>query len=412
MGEKSNHSKRQDMAAAILDDVLKYLKINKEITKDNFAFRIVTVGSFGIFMLCSILNGLTTYFGEAIVCDGAPEEKQKIMEQYCYMHGSYDLKRVENENCFKAGEPEVSSDGSKAKNDVRTMYYQWVVFALVMSAILFRLPAWIWSMLEGGVMASFYNSNKSLDVLREDEDTLRHLAEKEARVFRKLQGKWTTKTYYLKFLVCQCLALLVLYLNFYGTDQFLDKKFITYGIKVVEYHRNNTGKLNPMCNTFPTRVSCQFDPTGTGGETESKNGYCLLTQNIINEKIYLALWFWFVAMFAIMISQLIWEVCFLTLPLVDLILELILPSSSGICSKYLRQFLIGQLTGTRFLTRNMIDYLQNRSFGDVFILYQLGKNTHPNFFYEMLEELAVNERKQEAEKEPMLPNDGLEMNPV
>merc|ERR1712049_99228 len=158
----------------------------------------------------------------------------------------------------------------------------------------------------------------------------------------------------------------------------------------------------------PTRVACQFNHTGSGGRLESINSYCLLSQYIINEKIYLALWFWFVAMFAIMIFQLIWEVCYLTLPLVDLIL----PSSSGICSKYLRQFLIGQLTGTRFLTRNMIDYLQNRSFGDVFILYQLGKNTHPNFFYEMLEELAVNERKQEAEKEPMLPNDGLEMNPV
>merc|ERR1712062_579335 len=183
------------------------------------------------------------------------------------MHGSYDLTRRENENCFEAGDKAISSNGDDDnETDVRTMYYQWVVFALVMSAILFRLPAWIWSMLEGGVMASFYNSNKSLDVLREDEDTLRHLAEKEARVCRKLQVKWTTK------------------------------KFITYGIKVVEYHRNNTGKLNPMCNTFPTRVSCQFDPTGTGGSTESKNGYCLLTQNIINEKIYLALWFWFVAM--------------------------------------------------------------------------------------------------------------------
>merc|ERR1712049_15842 len=333
--------------------------------------------------------------------------------------------RRENENCFEAGDKAISSNGDDDnETDVRTMYYQWVVFALVMSAILFRLPAWIWSMLEGGVMASFYNSNKSLDVLREDEDTLRHLAEKEARVFRKLQGKWTTKTYYLKFLVCQCLALLVLYLNFYGTDQFLDKKFITYGIKVVEYHRNNTGKLNPMCNTFPTRVSCQFDPTGTGGSTESKNGYCLLTQNIINEKIYLALWFWFVAMFAIMIFQLIWEVCFLTLPLVDLILKrlkLILPSSSGICSKYLRQFLIGQLTGTRFLTRNMTAYLQNRSFGDVFILYQLGKNTHPNFFYEMLNELAVTEQTQPTqdvneeeieEGRMLLRENGMELNPV
>ena len=443
--EKSNHSKRQDMAAALLEDVLKYLKLNKEITKDNFAFRIVTVGSFGIFMLCSILNGLTTYFGEAIVCHGAGD-KQKIMEQYCYMHGSYDLKQSSgkwNENCFKSSEEvrlrlRYLCDMRKKiiftklsyitfQNEVRTMYYQWVVFALVMSAILFRLPAWIWSMLEGGLMAGFYNSNKSLDALREGEDTLRHLAKKEANVFKKFQGKWTTKTYYLKFFVCQCLALLVLYLNFYGTDQFLDNKFELYGYNVVmkSYSYSKEQKkqwIDPMCNTFPTRVACQFNYTGSGGRLESINSYCLLSQNIINEKIYLALWFWFVAMFAIMIFQLIWEVCYLTLPLVDLILELILPSSSGICSKYLRQFLIGQLTGTRFLTRNMTAYLQNRSFGDVFILYQLGKNTHPNFFYEMLNELAVTEQEtqptQDVNEEEieegrmLLRENGMELNPV
>merc|ERR1711953_1153505 len=113
MGEKPKHSQRQDMAD-LLKNVLQYLKVKKEITKDNVAFRIVTVGSFGIFMLCSILNGLTTYFGGAIVCHGAGD-KQKIMEQYCYMHGSYDLKQSSgkwNENCFKSSE----------ENEVRTMY--------------------------------------------------------------------------------------------------------------------------------------------------------------------------------------------------------------------------------------------------------------------------------------------------
>ena len=121
--EKSNHSKRQDMAAALLEDVLKYLKINKEITKDNFAFRIVTVGSFGIFMLCSILSGLTTYFGEkAIVCHvPEKEEFQEIMEQYCYMHGSYDLTRRENENCFEAGDKAISSNGDD-DNEVRLLF--------------------------------------------------------------------------------------------------------------------------------------------------------------------------------------------------------------------------------------------------------------------------------------------------
>merc|ERR1712029_1080995 len=132
--------------------------------------------------------------------------------------------------------------------------------------------------------------------------------------------------------------------------------------------------IDPMCNTFPTRVACNLNITGPGGGKSITNSYCILSQNIINDKIYLALWFWFAAMIAIMTAQLIWEVCFLTLPLVDRIIKLALPSSSGI-SKYFRQFLIGQVTtGTTSLTRNMVTYLQNLSFGDVFVLYQLGKN--------------------------------------
>merc|ERR1712062_894832 len=116
---------------------------------------------------------------------------------------------------------------------------------------------------------------------------------------------------------------------------------------------------------------------------------------------------------AIMSAQLVWEVCFLTSPLVERILKLALPSSSGI-SNYLRQFLIGQVTGTS-LTSNMVTYLQNLSFGDVFVLYQLGKNTHPDFFYEMLKKLSVNEQETETdETEPMLPREenGVEMNSV
>merc|ERR1712029_17946 len=78
MGEKSKHFQRQDMAD-LLKNVLEYLKVNKPVTKDNVAFRIVTVGSFGIFMLCSILNGLTSYFGDPIIC----KDRDSLMEAEC-----------------------------------------------------------------------------------------------------------------------------------------------------------------------------------------------------------------------------------------------------------------------------------------------------------------------------------------
>jgi len=434
---------RQDMAD-LLKNVLEYLKVNKPVTKDNVAFRIVTVGSFGIFMMCAILNGLTIYFGNPIICDGT--SNTPLIEAHCWMHGSYDLRNdlIDDDHCFD--EPPEDEEYSNEITTVRTRYYQWVVCVLVLSAILFRLPAWIWSMLERGVMANFYNSNKGLDVLREKEGDVKAFVEKEVNAFKRLQKRSKTKAYYLKFLFCQCLALLVVCLLFLGTDKFIgdngddDGRFLSYGSDVVKYHLRysfseefamkffnyeDKEKLrefklkNPMCRTFPTRVACEFKSGGTGGKPSIENSYCILSQNIINEKIYLALWFWFIAMIAIMSAQLIWEVCFLTSPLVDRILILALPSSSGI-SNYLRQFLIGQVTGTS-LTRNMVTYLQNLSFGDVFVLYQLGKNTHPDFLYEMLKELSVNEKETEASEtepidfgRPLLPREenGVEMNSV
>ena len=88
--------------ADLLKDALKYLKVNKVVTKDNVAFRIVTVGSFNIFMLCSILNGWTSYFGKPITCDGSVNEP--LMEINCWLHGSYNLSSIyrQDKNCFKS----------------------------------------------------------------------------------------------------------------------------------------------------------------------------------------------------------------------------------------------------------------------------------------------------------------------
>ena len=51
---------------------------------------------------------------------------------------------------------------------------------------------------------------------------------------------------------------------------------------------------NPMCSTFPTEVSCSFPDVGAGGGTQTHNGLCVLTQNIINEKMYFLFWFWYI----------------------------------------------------------------------------------------------------------------------
>ena len=60
--------------------------------------------------------------------------------------------------------------------------------------------------------------------------------------------------------------------------------------------------INPMCKAFPTEVSCSLPNVGAAGGEQIHNGICVLSQNIINEKMYLAIWFWLV--FLIIISPL------------------------------------------------------------------------------------------------------------
>ena len=76
--------------AAILGDILKYLKVTKEITRDNVFFRIVTDASFGIFILSSIIAGMTTYIGQPIKCHG--DGANPLTELHCWLHGTRDLR--------------------------------------------------------------------------------------------------------------------------------------------------------------------------------------------------------------------------------------------------------------------------------------------------------------------------------
>lgn len=43
--------------------------------------------------------------------------------------------------------------------------------------------------------------------------------------------------YFFKFVSCELLNVLVLYLNFWLTDQFLQGRFWYYGIDVIKYYR-------------------------------------------------------------------------------------------------------------------------------------------------------------------------------
>ena len=107
-----------------------------------------------------------------------------------------------------------------------------------------------------------------------------------------------------------------------------------------------------------------------GGAITIKHGICILSQNIVNEKIYLFLWFWFVFMFVAWAIQFIFEMAILAM-------------------KQFRSWLIEQQSGSFNDDGEMKNFIENCNLGDWFLLYQIGKNTNEEFFHKLIRKLTA-----------------------
>ena len=84
--------------------------------------------------------------------------------------------------------------------------------------------------------------------------------------------------------------------HYYRCDKFSKKekwslKKIFSRLPVEERSFNTT--FNPMCEVFPKVATCDYIRFGRlGGGQSNKNAICILSLNIINDKVFAILWFW------------------------------------------------------------------------------------------------------------------------
>ena len=80
-------------------------------------------------------------------------------------------------------------------------------------------------------------------------------------------------------------------------DRFFDGTFLTFGIEVISFSlRDQEDRIDPMVYIFPRMTKCTFHKFGTSGEIEKHDAMCILPLNIVNEKIYIFIWFWFLVL--------------------------------------------------------------------------------------------------------------------
>ena len=180
--------------------------------------------------------------------------------------------------------------------------------------------------------------------------------------------------YYFGFIFCEFLNLVVVLAVFLLTDRFLHYKFMTYGFRVWSYYslpveEQRSPTINPMCETFPRIAACSYHRFGGAGEGSNIEALCILALNVINDKVFLVIWWWLFLLVWLGVLRIIFR-------------------SVQMYSARLR-FCMLNLRMHRYFKRNenidkVKQYIYVCSRGDWFVLYQLSKNLNRPFFMDFL----------------------------
>jgi len=366
----------------LLDDsVLKRLKL-KDVDTTNWIFKLSANVSSSLFFLAAIIVVASTYIGDPIQCKGGSDFENTL----CWIHGTYHITYEKNSKEINSGADcrrqydgtELGSNMSLEEKESDTTYYQWVPFMLLIHGVIFLLPSSLWNFLEGGLLKHFGTRKETSAVLEDAEIT--KLAERNAKKFLLLSRKRNNR-YFAKYIFCEICNLVVALFNFYLMDIFLGGRFRNYGSAVINHAISKGSTMdaaNPMCSAFPTLTNCKIGYGGAvKGSTDWVSKLCILAQNIINQKIYLAIWFWMVLLFIAIVLNAIYRIAVIAVP------------------AFRKQQLVWLIKSKQkneaiLIQKNIIQsqWQDWGKLGNWFILCQLGRGSNPSYFREFLESIA------------------------
>jgi len=343
---------------------------------DNTTFRLHYQYTFAILCLASLLTTGKQFFGDPIDCivDGVPGS---VFKTYCWIHGTFTLPaqltgRKGRDFPHPGVGPYPSSESdpnlvevTEEGDEIRHAWYQWVVFVLFFQALLCYLPHFLWKSWEGGKL-SLLLQNLDENTLDTDRDTTQD--RRLVIVNYVIRNLRQHNVYVYKFIFCEFLNLVNIIGQMYLMDAFFGGQFTTYGSEVLSMTGVDMEKrVDPMAKVFPKMSKCTFHKYGPSGTIMNHDGLCILPINIINEKIYVFLWFWFLALIT-------WTCIFFCFRVVTIV------------SKYSRYLVFcGRAKSSH--RADVAIVMEKLWFGDWFILMQLCKNMNAMVFEDLVVDL-------------------------
>lgn len=294
------------------------------------------------------------FVGDGMQClhDGA--DSPKPINTFCWITSTFTINSTDTLKGLGTYNPELHEKTVHA-------YYQWVPIVLAIQAGLFYLPHYLWKTIEGKQVDHLLQDlNRSL--FDDDAD------KKIKNMVDYLRESWGLNVkYYLGHFLCECLYLVNVVMQMFLMDKFFSGAFMSYGTKVFEQLRSTDDlhRNSRMLEVFPRMAKCLFYSYGMTGEIQTDDAFCILPQNIINEKIYLFMWVWFIILTIITCLQILWHVA--------------VYSSVALRTKLMGIRIRATVPG------RMKQALRHMHIGDFCLLNSIGKNLEVMHFRKLLE---------------------------
>jgi hypothetical protein len=339
------------------------LKIDS-VCIDNNIFRLHYKVTVIILVSFSLLVTSRQYIGDPIDCivDDVP---LNIMDTYCWIYSTFTIpNRLGGRVGKDVVQPGVASHVDGEDEVKYHKYYQWVCFVLFFQAMFFYLPRYMWKTWEGGRIKMLV-LDLNCPIISEECKNDR----KKLLIDYFATNLHTQNFYAIRFFLCEFLNFVNVIAQIFFMDYFLEGEFSTYGSDVLRFtEMEPEEREDPMARVFPKVTKCTFHKYGPSGSIQKLDGLCVLPLNIVNEKIYVFLWFWFLFIAVLSGLNLVYRTAVVVMPKFRLLL--------------LR-------ARSRLAPQDEVETITKKcQIGDWFVLYQLGKNIDPLIFKELVSDLA------------------------
>ncbi|KAK7079096.1 hypothetical protein SK128_007331 [Halocaridina rubra] len=257
------------------------------------------------FISCALVVAVE-YIGDPIQCmtnTDAPAEK--AINTYCWISSTFTINSTEKEGAI----PGLGQEQEGYHERTYHSYYQWVPFILFFQGCLFYLPHLIWKANEGKtvntILQGLHENSLDKDIDKKKENIIKYLKESQGR----------NNKYSLVYFICEILNLVNVLGQIVLMDAFFNNNFLRYGFKVVQYAVEQSDE-DPFQTVFPKVTKCTFRRYGPSGTLNVQQPICILPQNILNQKVFIILWFWFVILSTITCMQLVWRLIVSASPII------------------------------------------------------------------------------------------------